>query len=365
MLVIESKQAAVNVIKQFHFMHSFNFDVVENKSDKYVVMCNQYGNGCYWRARVSFSKIRKRLELKKLNCIYTCTNSTISQDHVRLDSSVIAHNIVHLVKTNPSIKIKTLIVDMHQRFGYTVSYKKAWTTKQKSLEMTFGSWEQSYTAQHFVPDTIVKYKTSSSMEEGDNDLPRVILNHVFWAFNPCIEGFKYCKPLVQVDETFLIGKYRGTLLTVIGQDGSRNNFSLAFAIVESETKEAWMWFLHYLQRYITPQPNLCIISNRETSLLAALQFECVGWNGPDVSSVYCIRHIASNFNKQFKNVDLKKQMRNLQFEAKLLAMRAEFPQTADWLDQIPKSKWTQVYNEGKQYGHMTTNLAECMNSILK
>jgi len=35
------------------------------------------------------------------------------------------------------------------------------------------------------------------------------------------------------------------------------------------------------------------------------------------------------------------------------------------LDQIPKSKWTQAYNEGKWYGHMTTNLAECMNSVLK
>ena len=39
-LTFESKQADVNAIKQFYFMHSFNFDVVENKSDKYVVMCN-------------------------------------------------------------------------------------------------------------------------------------------------------------------------------------------------------------------------------------------------------------------------------------------------------------------------------------
>ena len=58
-------------------------------------------------------------------------------------------------------------------------------------------------------------------------------------------------------------------------------------------------------------------------------------------------------------------MRKLRFEAKLLAMRAKFPQAADQLDQIPKSKWTQAYDKGKQYDHMTTNLAECMNSILK
>ncbi|KAH1209913.1 hypothetical protein GmHk_15G044313 [Glycine max] len=272
-LTFESKQVAVNIIKQFHFMHSFNFDMVENKNGKYVVMCSQYGNECYWRARVSFNKIRKRL-----------------------DSSVITHNIVHLVKTNPSIKIKTLIGDMHQRCGYTVSYKK----KHGQLNKKPLKWHLKVGNNHRVTclyGTIVKYKTSSSMKEGDDDPPRVILYRVFWAFNPCIEGFKYCKPLVQVDEAFLTGKYHGTLLNSIRQDGSRNNFPLAFAIVESETKEAWMWFLHYLWRYVTPQPNLCIISDRGTSLLEALQSEHVGWNGLNVSSVYCIRHIASNFNK--------------------------------------------------------------------
>jgi len=100
--------------------------------------------------------------LNKLNGIHTYTNSFISQDRVRLDSSAITHNIVHLMKTNPGIEIKTLIADMHQLFGYTISYKK-WRTKQKFLEMTFGSCEQSYsylpvwliTAQHFVLGTIV------------------------------------------------------------------------------------------------------------------------------------------------------------------------------------------------------------------
>ncbi|KAL5137976.1 hypothetical protein HKD37_10G028254 [Glycine soja] len=170
-LTFESKQAAMNSIKQFHFMNSFNFNVVDNKSDKYVVMCSQYGNGCYWRARVSFNKIRKR-------------HATTEQSY---------------------------------------NYLLVWLT----------------TAQHFVPYTIVKYKTSSSMEDGEDESPRMILNRVFWAFNPCIEGFKYCKPIVQ--------------------------------------------------RYVTPLPNLCIISDRGIDLLAVLQSERIRWNGPNVSSVYCIK----------------------------------------------------------------------------
>ncbi|KAH1198508.1 hypothetical protein GmHk_18G052073 [Glycine max] len=81
-------------------------------------------------------------------------------------------------------------------------------------------------AQHFVPSTIVRYKTTTSMEDESS---KVILNCVFWVFKPCIEGFQYCKSIVQ---------YHGTLLNSIGQDGSRNIFPFAFAIFESKSKEA-------------------------------------------------------------------------------------------------------------------------------
>jgi len=52
-------------------------------------------------------------------------------------------------------------------------------------------------------------------------------------------------------------------------------------------------------------------------------------------------------------------------QAKLSALRTEFHQAALWINRIPLEKWTQAYDGGKRYGHMTTNLAECMNSILK
>nr|KYP57167.1 hypothetical protein KK1_003425 [Cajanus cajan]KYP57181.1 hypothetical protein KK1_003439 [Cajanus cajan] len=42
-------------------------------------------------------------------------------------------------------------------------------------------------------------------------------------------------------------KYHGTLLTAITQDDNQNLFPLAFTIVKGETKEAWVWFLHYLK----------------------------------------------------------------------------------------------------------------------
>jgi len=137
------------------------------------------------------------------------------------------------------------------------------------------------------------------------------MERCFWAFGPCIEGFKYCKPVVQVDGTFLTGKYHATLLTTIAQDGNRNIFPLAFAIVEGETKEALIWFFQLLRGHVTPQPNLCLITGRGKGILSALRSEEVDWESDNFHSVYYIRHLGSNFNNRFKNANLKKQFINL------------------------------------------------------
>ncbi|KAH1063335.1 hypothetical protein J1N35_028322 [Gossypium stocksii] len=38
---------------------------------------------------------------------------------------------------------------------------------------------------------------------------------------------------------------------------------------------------------------------------------------------------------------------------------------ADYLCNIPFEQWTQAYDGGLRYGHMTSNLAECINFVLK
>ena len=51
---------------------------------------------------------------------------------------------------------------------------------------------------------------------------------VFWTFKPCIDGFPFCKPIVQVDGTFFYGRYKGTLLVAVAQDGRNNIFPITF-----------------------------------------------------------------------------------------------------------------------------------------
>ena len=68
---------------------------------------------------------------------------------------------------------------------------------------------------------------------------------------PIVEGFKYYKPIIQIDGTFLFGKYMGKLLISTSIDANGHIFPLVFAIVEEESHDSWSWFLIALRRLVT------------------------------------------------------------------------------------------------------------------
>ncbi|RYR57735.1 hypothetical protein Ahy_A05g023443 [Arachis hypogaea] len=85
-------------------------------------------------------------EIKSYNGSHTCTRVTVSQNHSKLDSNIIAEAIKPLVEVDPSINVKLVIVEVQSKFNYTISYHKVWLEKQKALESIFRGWEALYEA---------------------------------------------------------------------------------------------------------------------------------------------------------------------------------------------------------------------------
>jgi len=54
-----------------------------------------------------------------------------------------------------------------------------------------------------------------------------------------------------------------------------------------------------------------MIRDEGTTILSTLQSPKVVLEEDGLTSVYCICHIASNFNKRFKNVELKRKLINM------------------------------------------------------
>jgi hypothetical protein len=59
----------------------------------------------------------------------------------------------------------------------------------------------------------------------------------FLSFGHCIESFKYCRPLISVDGTYLYSQYDEKLLIAVVFYANNEIFSLAFAIVNEENND--------------------------------------------------------------------------------------------------------------------------------
>jgi len=155
------------------------------------------------------------------------------------------------------------------RFKYNISYGKAWRAKQRALEERFGSFFDSYdsvvrllhTLQARNPGTYVDIQHFVHPE-----YPTVrVLQRLFFTFGVCVQAFHHCRPVLCVDGTFLTGKYRGQILTAIGQDGNNQIVPLAFAFVEGENTESWLWFSG------SSREQLCMISRMCASFMTDMQ----------------------------------------------------------------------------------------------
>ena len=128
---------------------------------------------------------------------------------------------------------------------------------------------------------------------------------VFWTFGPCVEGFKHCRPIIQIDGTHLYGKYKGKLLIATSIDANGHIFPLAFVIVEEESQDSRSWFLIALRRHCTQGEGICLISDHHARINAAIRNPSIGWSVPHAQHRYCLRHMVSNFNDKFRNKILK------------------------------------------------------------
>ncbi|XP_057733810.1 uncharacterized protein LOC130948981 [Arachis stenosperma] len=374
------REAVIKAIKEYTIRRSVDYRVYESEPLTFYVKCTQYGSGCDWLIRVSMISRKYCWVIRRYNGSHTCTRATISQDHLKLDSNIIAEAIKPLVEADPALKVKSVIAEVQLKFNYMVSYRKAWLAKQKAVKKIFGGWEASYEVLpiwfeamcHKEPSAVVHFETMPAYQGDDLVTDIRVLHRVFWSYYPCIRAFRHCKPVVQVDRTHLYRKYKGCLLVAVSQDGNNNIVPIAFAIVEGETSDAWYFFRSNLRQHVVTRDGVGLISDRHESINAAVERSDGAWLPPRAFHMFCIRHIESNFLRKFKAPYLQKLVINLgylrtvrEYEVRYQRLRERGEAYTNWLNRIPREQYALAFDGGYRWGHMTTNLVECINSVLK
>ncbi|XP_011098982.1 uncharacterized protein LOC105177493 [Sesamum indicum] len=200
-----------------------------------------------------------------------------------------------------------------------------------------------------------------------------MLNYVFWAFRPCIEGYCYCRDVISIDGTHLYTKYKHKMLVAVTLDANQQVLPLAFALVDEESLESWRWFLRILSKYLLPleDDRVCLISDRHAGLINAINY-VPAFKFPRGVHRFCLRHVCSNFNTKFKNIQLKDlcwragaEDNPRKFDRIMEEMKSLNEEAYNWLGRTDKDQWTLAHDGGWRTGILITNMSECINGVLK
>ncbi|RYQ95100.1 hypothetical protein Ahy_B08g090126 [Arachis hypogaea] len=102
-----SREIVIASVREYTIRRGVDYRVYESEPTTFYAKCVQYTK----QAVIGLSELCCWV-IRKYNGSYTCTRNTISQDHVKLDSNTIGEAIKPLVEADPSIKVKSFIVEV-------------------------------------------------------------------------------------------------------------------------------------------------------------------------------------------------------------------------------------------------------------
>ncbi|KAL5193077.1 hypothetical protein HKD37_20G055353 [Glycine soja] len=136
----DTKSAVKNALQQYVMKVHQSFKVVESKSQKYVFCCGNRSVDipCPFYTRAILSKNTYTWKVTQWGGPHNCLNMSITQDHDKLDSDLIATCVVGMIKEDPSLKISLIQERINGMFNYNIFYRKAWKAKQKAITIEYG-----------------------------------------------------------------------------------------------------------------------------------------------------------------------------------------------------------------------------------
>jgi hypothetical protein len=105
------------------------------------------------------------------------------------------------------------------------------------------------------------------------------------------------RKIITMDDTFLAGPNKETLLTAVAQDEKNQIVLIAFAIVESENADSWKFFLENLNLHFRINSrDTIIMSDRDLGLMSLISTAT-----SEIVRCICLRHFFKNLKLRYRD----------------------------------------------------------------
>ncbi|XP_012851396.1 PREDICTED: uncharacterized protein LOC105971096 [Erythranthe guttata] len=364
-LIFSSKKEAKFAIESHCFRRGMMVKFPKNDAIRLRAVCKK--EGCGWYIHVSKMQNDHSWQVKTYNPRHT--KCSWNYNNTSLKSGWIGKIFMKKLKDNPKLGTNEFRSEICTTLKANITRSQAYRARKKAIKIIQGTLEEQFSKIYDYCLEIERTNPGSTVIMKLTEERR--FHRLYMCFNACKVGFKNgCRPIIGVDGCFLKGGHGGQLLTVVGLDPNNNIFPIAYAIVESETKDSWIWFLNLLNADIgfENEHNWTFMSDKQKWLIPA--FETLF---PNAENRFCVRHLHSNMKRDgVTGLAIKtalwgaaKATRVEEFNRKMQELRDIDEDAYQWLVKKPPQNWTRShFSPHPKCDILLNNMCECFNSFI-
>lgn len=262
----------------YYFLHNDNLRVsvyclnkckCPLKSGRKVCVPGCMDKFCGFKANARRMKVDGSFQLKSFEPKHSCG---WQQDNRKVTATWLAEKYLEHYREDPQWRIKFFISTIKREYNVIVGYHKAWKARFRAIMMTQGFAPKQYAKVYDYAGEIMKRNPGSSVfikpELGPE---RPLFQRLYVCLDACKRGFLAgCRPVVGLDGCHLKGAYTGQMFTAVAMDGNHHIFPIAFAVVEAERKDTWIWFIENLMNDIGGKPLTFMSDRQKVSFITCL-----------------------------------------------------------------------------------------------
>ncbi|WOH15746.1 hypothetical protein DCAR_0935290 [Daucus carota subsp. sativus] len=168
------------------------------------------------------------------NCIIVSKQRMVKADWL-------AKQFGSTIRSNPRWKLKEFAEAITTKFKIQCTLNQCWWAKKIAMSELESDYGAEVLRTNLGSSVFIKGEVN---EECENPT----FQRMYICFEALRKGFlSGCRKIIGLDGCFLKGYVKGELLTAIGRDANNQMFPIAWAVVEVECTESWVWFIKLLK----------------------------------------------------------------------------------------------------------------------
>ncbi|KAL5553064.1 hypothetical protein UlMin_040465 [Ulmus minor] len=343
--------------------------VVFEKNDPNRIRVGCKSENCGWQIFASIlSEDRRTFKVKTYTPLHTCA---MVFKNGFVNSNMLGRKYVNQWRVNPDWNFAGFAQQLRDDYSVDASlwqYYRARKHAKKLIEGTVKEqyariWDYCAELRRMNPGSTTQVKCSL-----DGDIP--VFQRIYICLAALRKGWlEGCRRIIGLDGCFIKGQHRGQLLTAVGVDPNNQMYPIAYAVVETENRKTWQWFLELLKvdLNINNSHGIAWITDKQKGLIDAIADLF-----PNSEHRFCVKHLHNNFKVYHKGLLLKQTLwgaataaTEQRFAQKMAYMREVSASAYEWMTDKDPRHWSRAFfKEFPKCDMLCNNYCEGFNSAI-